>query len=445
MTEPSEAGAGSLPGSLAPVAPHERIVQLDMLRGLAILAILFMNIPQMAAPLAGIFGDGWSAADFRVFAIVHLLVDGTQRGLLELLFGAGTLLLTARVMAPGDPVAVADVYFRRNLWLLVFGLANVFVLLWFGDILFIYALAALFLFSFRRVRPGWLLAMGLVFAAYTSWDGGSRYLERRALYATVTTAQAHRAAGVPLTAAERAALGQWQELRDAYTPGEGAKRMLERELTARRSGVIAYARFHWDLWLDNTLNGGLARYVMEAFCTMLIGMALWKWGVTQGRRSTAFYLAVMVAGYGFGLAVRGWNLPTMLAREPGPVIELMLDEPARLAVTLGHLALVTLALRTAVGRAMLAPLRAAGQAAFSIYLLQALICLWVLFAPWSPAELWGRYHWLGWAMMALAVNGVLLLAANLWLRAFAIGPLEWLWRWLTYGERPVLRRTHSWA
>lgn len=131
----------------------QRIDQLDVLRGVAILGILFINLPGAATYFAAFFGlepiAGWSRLDRLSWAGMEIVVDGTQKGLLQFLFGAGMLILTARAMRDDGPVSVADIYYRRNLWLLLFGLANIFLLLFPGDILFIYAVAALFLFPFR--------------------------------------------------------------------------------------------------------------------------------------------------------------------------------------------------------------------------------------------------------------------------------------------------------
>jgi uncharacterized protein len=187
----------------APVTGNARIDVLDMLRGIAILGIFFMNIPFMGAPLAKIFVDtrsiGWGPADQASWTAVQLLLEGTQRGLLELLFGAGMMVLTARAMRPDGPVAIADLYTRRNLWLLGFGLVDIFLLIWAGDILHIYALAALFLFPFRKLGPKLLLTLGLgwamLWAVGIPEHGLRQYVDRAELVQQADTAHAHQRAG----------------------------------------------------------------------------------------------------------------------------------------------------------------------------------------------------------------------------------------------------------
>ena len=111
--------------SFAPVARRDRIDVLDILRGIAILGIFYMNIPFMGNSGSMQENDirsiGWSGADQTVWSVISIVAEGTQRGLLEMLFGAGMMVLAAKAMEPDGPVAVADLYIRRNLWLLAFG------------------------------------------------------------------------------------------------------------------------------------------------------------------------------------------------------------------------------------------------------------------------------------------------------------------------------------
>ena len=104
---------------LAPVAARARIDVLDILRGIAILGIFYMNIPFMGQAPFAFFADvrsiGWTGADQITWSVTEVLLEGTQRCLLEFLFGAGMMVLTARAMVPDGPVAIADLYLRRNL------------------------------------------------------------------------------------------------------------------------------------------------------------------------------------------------------------------------------------------------------------------------------------------------------------------------------------------
>lgn len=429
--------------TLAPVAGRARIEVLDVLRGLAILGIFYMNIPGMAQNMPMIMNDvrsiGWTAADRWTWIGIQTLLEGTQRGVLELLFGAGMMVLTARAMAPDGPVAVADLYYRRNLWLLVFGLLDVFAMLWVGDILHIYALAALFLFPFRLMKPRWLLVLGLSFASYVAIMGAISYAERVELRVTGPAAMQRAASGATLTAAEKTAQTEWRKVLDKPKLDEEEKKLVASEIKARQGGLVDYAGNNWGIWLWFWGKGSTVFGVLEAFCAMLIGVALWKWGVIQGERSTRFYLALLTGCYVFGLGARFWGALDWSSYQPIAKQYWVTQEFARLATSVGHVALVNLAIRTRIGHRLLAPFRAAGQVAFSLYFLTSFIGLWVLFAPWGLIG-WGRLGWAEMALTATLVIAALLVVANIWVRHFANGPLEWAWRSLAYAQRQPFRR-----
>jgi len=139
------------------------------------------------------------------------------------------------------------------------------------------------------------------------------------------------------------------------------------------------------------------------------------------------------------MALRGVGVAEVFQFGAQPKTIWLTHEFARLAVSLGHVALVNLLVQTRAGKAILAPLKAAGQTAFSIYILTSILGLWILFAPWG-LDLWGKYSWAGLALIATIVNIALLILANVWTRAFVSGPVEWLWRSLAYWRRQPFRR-----
>ena len=147
----------------APVPSDDRIGMLDTTRGVAVLGILMMNITGFGLPNAYDDPTVWggdSPADITVWRVMTLLFEGTMRGLFTLLFGASALLFLQRHASRTTDMKPADLYFRRTLWLIVFGLFNGYVLLWSGDVLFYYGIAGLVLFVFRNLPPRRLLIIG---------------------------------------------------------------------------------------------------------------------------------------------------------------------------------------------------------------------------------------------------------------------------------------------
>lgn len=435
---------------LAPVTGRARIDVLDILRGIAILGIFFMNIPFMANRVWmqqwKLSSIGWAPADQWAWSIIEVTWEGTQRCLLEFLFGAGMMVLTAKAMEPDGPVAVADLYFRRNLWLLAFGLLDIFAFLWVGDILHIYALAALFLFPFRKLGPKALIALGLIWSTATAIGVGGGgvigYTQRVELVRTVDAAHAAQAQHKPLTKEQKDGLEQWQKKLDRLAkPDKDTQKRIDDEKKAHAGGFWPYASSMWSAWLFIVGEGSLLFGVIEAFSTMLIGIALWKWGVIQGKKSTGFYGAMLVLGYGFGFGARAMGVHEITQFAPIPKTIWITAEYARLCVGLGHIALVNLLVRSTVGAAILSPFKAAGRTAFSLYFCEQFIGLYILFSPWG-FNLYARYSYFGMAMIAAAVVVGLLIVANIWQRYFLNGPMEWAWRSLAYCKRQPFRR-HS--
>ena len=422
--------------AFAPVSGRARIDVLDMMRGFAILGIFFMNIPFQAASTNAQFSDirllGWTPLDEASWTVIQIVLEGTQRCLLEFLFGAGMMVIASRAMTPDGPVAIADLYMRRTIWLLIFGAIDIAVVLWVGDILSIYAVAGLFLFPFRTLGPRLLLGLGLAFALFTVAQGAIAYTARTDLVARVELAHQHQAAKAPLTTADRAALSEWQDKQRQIKMSPETTKKIAEETKAHNGSAYSYAKLLWGQWIEYFWIGGFFwLLVVEAFCAMLIGVALWKWGIIQGQRTALFYLLLMVIAYGFGIGVRWIGAHEILSFSLVPKTIWMTAEFGRLAVGLGHLALFNLLVKTRPGWLLLSPLRAAGRTAFSLYFIEQIIGIHILFSPYG-FNLWGRYGWAEMAAIAAMVFVGLLIVSNIWVRFFAMGPLEWLWRSLSY-------------
>lgn len=428
---------------LNPVRGKARIEVLDILRGIAILGIFTMNIPYMAGPTELMIRDirqaGWTSADQLSWSLIQIFWEGTQRGLLEYLFGAGLMVLAAKAMAPDGPVAVADLYIRRALWLLLFGFFDIFVLLWPGDILHIYALAALFLFPFRRLAAKWLVVLGLGFATVMAVGSAFEYAAHTELVGKVELARAKQTAGTALARADKDALAAWKKKQARYTIDKDTKDKAKAEDKARSGGFIGYAGWLWESWIALAAQGFIYLGVAEALSAMLIGIALWKWGIIQGQRTARFYAVLAIAAYGFGLTARAVGVGEVTTFQPIPKTYWITQEYARLAVSLGHVAMVNLLVRARVSHVILKPFAAAGQVAFSLYFLEQVIGIYILFNP-AAMGLRGVFGWAtlwGWAT---AVALALLAVANIWTRFFISGPMEWSWRSLAYWKKQPFRR-----
>src|SRR5438045_3509425 len=167
MTTTSSNGhSESVSHDLTPLNKKERILFLDCTRGIALLGILLMN--SMAQSQSHLFYENMNlnqsitGLNFYAWVMERGFFEGIMRGLFSILFGAGTILLLNRLQKQKPGLEPADIFYRRMLWLLFFGLINAFLFLWPGDILYPYALLGLLLFPFRNWAPKKLLLAALL-------------------------------------------------------------------------------------------------------------------------------------------------------------------------------------------------------------------------------------------------------------------------------------------
>ncbi|MEG3166065.1 DUF418 domain-containing protein [Sphingomonas sp. PB2P19] len=409
-----------------------RLTSLDILRGVAILGILFMNINDMGRSFSNpdIRTLGWTAADQIAWWLRAILADGTARAMLEMLFGAGMVILTDRLShaAEDDEGLVLQRYYWRNAVLWVFGIIHMVVLLWPGDILHTYAIAAMLAFWFRRLPPRWLLTLGLAGAVLQL--GGAGYwgvyapLQARA---EVTALTARRDAGIPLDATQRATLARAAERAATRARAVADHAAIVAAEDAARSGTTADWIGAQTAKSIERLGFGEIFSILEAATTMLIGAALFRLGILQGNRSRRFYARLTLAAYGVGLSLRAWGAYEVTRFTDAPQWNWATSEIARLATTLGHIGAIHLLLSTLLGARLLRPFAAAGRTALTLYVLQTIVLLWILFPPFGFA-LYGRLDWMPMMLVCVAVDLALLGVAVVYVRHFRIAPVEWAWR-----------------
>jgi uncharacterized protein len=176
---------------------------------------------------------------------------------------------------------------------------------------------------------------------------------------------------------------------------------------------------------------------------MLIGMALLKWGVLTAARPRDFYPRLFVTGWLLGLPIVILGVVRMSQANWEALYSFLIGFSynywGSVLVSLGWMGLfVSLWITGAPGAARLS---AVGRTAFSCYILTSLICTFVFYG--HGLGLFGRVGRPGQLVLTLIVWTILLTVAPLWLERFRFGPLEWVWRALTYGEKPPMRRANA--
>lgn len=399
-----------------PTALPERIVALDAMRGFAILGILLMNI-QGFSMIDAAYMNPTAYGDFEgvnrwVWILSHVLADQKFMALFSVLFGAGVLLFTERAEALGRPSA--GLHYRRMFWLFLIGMFHAYTL-WYGDVLVAYALCGVVIFLLRKVRPGLLILWGclalLIPSILFTLVGLSLPFWPPESIAEINVSWAPS----PETIAEELEMyrGSWL--------GQLQHRAIQ-SFFIQTAGFLVYIGWR---------SGGL----------MLIGMALVKWGILTGRKSTAFYLLVTIAGFATGLPLiimgvlrnfaAGWPLSSMF-------LGFQLNYWGSLFVAMAYLCGMMLLVRSGALSRIVHGLAAVGRTAFTNYLLQSLICSWIFYG--HGLGLFGRVERWQQLVLVLCIWMVEIIFSILWLRRFQYGPLEWLWRSLTYLRFQPLKR-----
>ncbi len=426
---------------LDPTTADDRIGMLDTTRGIAVLGILLMNITGFGLPYAYDNPTVWgleSSADLTVWRVMSLFVEGTMRGLFTLLFGASALLFLSRHAARSADLRPADLYFRRTLWLIVFGLINGYVLLWSGDVLAYYGVAGLLLFVFRNLPPRQLLLLATALMILQTTITVSEWSDYREAQSLAQAASARQAAGMPMTDGDQEALDAFEAWQNELRP---ARENLEASVAnVRASYLSAFAALSGDTWYMQSeyfFRHGL----VECLGMMLLGMALLKLGVLSGSCSTRVYLAMMIIGYAIGLTVNIAELRQVEAAQFAPDTMLhsfVTYDLGRIPMTLGHLGAIALLCRARWFASAARVLAAVGQMALTNYLSQSLFCL--LIFTGAGLAWYGQLARHELYYVVIAIWAVQLAWSPWWLRHFRYGPTEWLWRSLTYCRWQPLRR-----
>lgn len=379
----------------------ERYESLDYLRGIAVLGMLVANVPwHTGTSMSRVHEADLSSS--AAWFLQYLVIDQRFMPIFCMLFGAGFLILaTGRADRPGFSAYI----WRRMGILFGIGLAHAY-LLWPGDILLNYAICGLILLLFHRMSAWWLLAFGIAFKML------------------------------------HLAILQWPVIYDVAFHGWMFSWWLEIG-DPPMSEAAAYAGSYGDLFAYNAWRNQFIQWtampyyrIWNALSFMLIGMALFRWGVLQAaisRRTLGRMLAIaLIIGLpvlGYGLFGRigshdtlgpywGWEqaLPlTRLANTGGTVL-----------TSIAMLAGLLLIYRINPQASWLTPIKAVGRMALTNYILHSVIFL-IIFAgfQWVPYDSLDPDDRLAWA---LGIGLFQLVASPLWLKAFNQGPLEAAWR-----------------
>ena len=391
-----------------------RIRSLDVLRGVGVLGMLVVHIQLFAFPSLArwnptAYGD-LGGLNWWVWLATSVLADGKFISIFAMLLGVSIVMQSGR---DGDrPLSAWRAHVRRMAVLLGLGLLHAYFV-WYGDMLVPLALCGAVAFPVRRLSPRWLLILGgLVFTAGSALS----------FALTWSTAQS-----------DPVALAAW---RAQWTPQPA---VIALEVAQYRGGWAEQMAHRVPAALETQTVSFVTHLLWQMTGLMLIGMALFKLGLLSAAWSRAFYLRMGVFGFGVGTLLISLGLWRSFATRwdllDFTLISQQLHYWGNLFVALGWTALVMLVCQRAW------PLRsvaAVGRMALSNYLLQSVICTTIFYG--HGFGLFGRVERTGQFLIVLGVWAFQLLASSAWFGYFAVGPVEWVTRWLVYRRRPIFLR-----
>lgn len=414
MSQQESDSALSLPFSPTPTS--ERIQILDVLRGFALLGILITNI-QHFSMFAGavrnptLFGD-LQGLNFWVYALTYTLAFQKFMPLFSMLFGAGIVLTAVRRERVG--VIGTAFHFRRMAVLFFIALVHAY-LIWYGDILFQYAICGVLVFPFRFRSGRFLLGAALVMV------GGQLVMETIAFSAPELFAWVAPFQGMTL------------------------EEILATDLAAFQGGWLA--NFHQRVLysLEGQTAGFLLHGLWRTTALIFLGMALYRFSIITGNAKTFVYKSFV--GIGVGLALPITVLAFWLSYQAGwrnfwiHQFSMQVINWVGVVVSLGWMGIVVLSCHAGCRSWLGQAFAAVGRMALSNYLLHSLICTFIFYG--YGLGLYGSVERVGQVGIVMGIWAFQLLISPLWLRHFRFGPAEWLWRTLSYGKLQPMRKGSS--
>lgn len=412
----------SAPHVIAPVAASERIQVVDVLRGFALFGILLVNMALFGGPVYKVVmasGEAPTGLDAWATFGIRFLAEGKFYSLFSLLFGFGLTMMMTRSQARG--VSFVPLYMRRLLVLLAFGLIHA-SLFWVGDVLVLYAVLGFPLLLFRNAKPRTLLIwMGVMLALVILMNGA-------------TTGLLLLAQSTPESAAM---------IEQIFVEQRAAYRVLTQEaIYAYGSGT--FAELQQQRIKDLLFMYSVSIFLLPSiFAMFLLGLYFGKREIFQNipahrslfKRLLVIGLTVGIAGnvlYAFGTQFSSRLEPSLLTwlATAGQTIGAPL-------LALAYASAIVLLMQRARWAKLFSPLGAMGRMALSNYFIQTIVCTTIFYAYGL-----GLYGKVGAAMgivLTLAIYFAQIPLSVWWMNRFRFGPLEWLWRSLTYGKWQPMR------
>ncbi|WP_340373037.1 DUF418 domain-containing protein [Peribacillus sp. FSL E2-0218] len=391
-------------GTMISLQENKRIVSIDILRGLAILGIFLVNMPAFHSPLLYIDGarrwpGGWDGILYR---LSDVMAQASFYPLFAFLFGFGAIILAIRSEEKG--IAFPVLFTKRLSFLLVLGCIHAFFI-WHGDILINYAVFGFALLFFYQMKGKTLILVGTVCYVLPFAILGALLLVMGSIDSEGLAIQ---------------------------TDSTMMKRSLEIYQSSTFLQIVNQRALDW-YKVNNLANSGIL--FLSIFPFFLIGAGVAKQGYllnpVQFRKKLK---AIMIVSLLLGLAIK--TLPYVAVYHFGTIF--VQDYFGGPLLTIFYITAVTLIVEKNGVSRLLMPLSHVGRMSMSNYLFQSIVCTSIFYS--YGLGLYGSISYTTGFILLIALFCLQLLLSRLWMSLYKYGPVEYIWRFVTYGKRPLMRR-----
>lgn len=403
---------------LTPVNPQSRIESLDILRGIAVLGIVIMNVQSFAMPEAAYLNpnayERLTGPDLWVWLLSHVFANQKFMAIFSMLFGASIIMLSQK--AQKEHLRSTDLQYKRFIFLGIFGMIHAY-LIWYGDILLPYAICGLLLYIFRRKKTRVQIRAGIIFLLIGS--------------------------GISLLIGYTVPFWEEAELQSTIDSSwMPTQEMIAAEINAYHNVWERQVLFR----APRAFEMQTTVFVFESFWRiagmMLIGMALYKRKVFKAARSSKYYTKMIFYGFGLGLplVLAGvyFNFENQWQFQSSFFFLSQLNYWGSIGVALGYIGLIMLLCKQSTRTFVAKRFSDVGRMALSNYLMQSIL-MGIIFYGHGFA-LFGTVDRTTQAFTVMGVWIFCFVFSGIWLYFFRYGPFEWLWRTLTYGKLQPLER-----
>ncbi len=413
--------------SIKATESFERIPALDFLRGIAVLGILFINIENFAYP------DPWSPwkfgfsepIDYSTRFWVYFLTQGKFYTMFALLFGVGFYIFLERLENKNVGLTAMDIYARRLFWLFVIGVIHAYFV-WTGDVLYHYAICGLLLFPFRSFKT-WNLWLVILFLCMLQLANSyHQTLKRKGWYDDYLNA-------VSVPEGERSdadikKISFWENRTTQKRPDTSTVEAQKKTYLAGLKATFDHASVHKGLLYYRGL-------IFPSLIVMLLGIILYRSGIFQNYRVWKYYWFFALGIFGVGIFINFQRYHHWTYEYFEPVTNVwvgwLFTFPKEM-LGVGYILILNGLFQKYHSLLKHNVISIVGRTALTNYIFQNIL-LGLIFYGYGLAQFnqYSRFELLG---IVLIVWIIQLTVSFFWMRRFQQGPLEWLWRKLTYNS-----------